>query len=185
MIIVKLSEILTRSKLKIADIVRDTGITRTTLTSLSYGHSNGINFDTLNKLCRYLAVNPGDLLQFLNIEISATSITFDDQLFNREEIVNSSGDHIEFISRAVFSGTVALAHPKSYTMAFHGYLTSTHPNNYSLYLVIIDNPKSFKKLLDSDSQDYLIDILSEKILDEFEQYADNPVITSVSVNFSE
>lgn len=66
MIVCKLSEILGKKKLKIADVVRDTGITRPTLTSLYYEKGKGINFDTLDKLCKCLSVTPGELFEQSN-----------------------------------------------------------------------------------------------------------------------
>ena len=62
MIVSKLSQILRRKKLKLIDVIRATGITRPTLTSLYYGKGTGINFDTMDKLCRFLNVTPGELL---------------------------------------------------------------------------------------------------------------------------
>lgn len=61
MIICRLAEILGREQLKIADVVQDTGISRPTLTNLCYNTGKGINFDTLDVLCHYLSVTPGDL----------------------------------------------------------------------------------------------------------------------------
>lgn len=50
--------------LRMSDVIRDTGISRPTLTNLYYGKGKGINYDTLNKLCAYLDVTPGELLTF-------------------------------------------------------------------------------------------------------------------------
>lgn len=60
-IICTLAEILSKQQLKIADVVQDTGISRPTLTNLCYNTGKGINFDTLDVLCHYLSVTPGDL----------------------------------------------------------------------------------------------------------------------------
>lgn len=76
MIINKLSEILGRKKLKIADVIKDTGITRPTLTSLYYGQSTGINFNTLNKLCKYLNIETGDIFKFYDIDIKSIDLSF-------------------------------------------------------------------------------------------------------------
>lgn len=61
MIICRLAEILGREQLKIADVVQNTGISRPTLTNLCYNTGKGINFDTLDTLCYYLSVTPGEL----------------------------------------------------------------------------------------------------------------------------
>lgn len=54
--------------LRMSDVIRDTGISRPTLTNLYYGNGKGINYDTLNKLCAYLDVTPGELLTFVEEE---------------------------------------------------------------------------------------------------------------------
>lgn len=76
MIIVKLSEIFGRKKLKIADVIRNTGITRPTLTSLYYGKGNAISFDTLNKLCRYLKVSTDEILKFYDFDIESINVKY-------------------------------------------------------------------------------------------------------------
>lgn len=63
MIVNKFSEILGKRKMKISDVHDATGISRPTLTALYYDKSKGIKFDTLDKLCRYLRIQPGDILE--------------------------------------------------------------------------------------------------------------------------
>lgn len=62
---VKLAE----NNIRISKIANDTGISRTTLTALSEGHTKGIQFDTLNKICRYLKIEPADLFVYSPIDI--------------------------------------------------------------------------------------------------------------------
>lgn len=64
MIFCKLAEIMMQRQIKIADLIRDTGITRPTLASLYNNKGKGINFETLDKLCSYLSVTPGDLFAY-------------------------------------------------------------------------------------------------------------------------
>ena len=80
MIINNLSEILGRKRLKISNVIKETGITRPTLTSLYYDKSKGINFDTLNTLCNNLDITPGELFTFCPADISeikVNSINYD------------------------------------------------------------------------------------------------------------
>lgn len=51
-------------KLRISKISKDTGISRTTLTNLYYGRCQYISFDVLDKLCRYLNCDVGELLEY-------------------------------------------------------------------------------------------------------------------------
>lgn len=62
---VKLAE----NNIRISKIANDTGISRTTLTALSEGHTKGIQFDTLNKICRYLKIEPAELFVYSPIDI--------------------------------------------------------------------------------------------------------------------
>ena len=48
----------------------DTGISRTTLTSLARNNAQGIQFETLNTLCNYLSVSPNNLFIHIPIELS-------------------------------------------------------------------------------------------------------------------
>jgi len=47
-------------------LAKETGISHTTLWRLKKGKALGINFDTLEKLCRALRCQPGDLLSLTN-----------------------------------------------------------------------------------------------------------------------
>lgn len=58
-----LSTLLGARKLKIADVVRDTGINRSTVNRLFHETNNRVDFDTLEKLCVYLECSVGELLE--------------------------------------------------------------------------------------------------------------------------
>lgn len=85
MIVCKLERILKRRKLKISTISRDTGISRTTLTALIKGHTNGVNFDTLSTLCEYLDV-PLEALIVNESTVNGISV----ELFMRQLIDHSN-----------------------------------------------------------------------------------------------
>ncbi len=58
-----LSQILGAKLIKISQVAKDTGISRTTLTNLYYKRSKAISGDVLHKLCDYLNCTVGDLLE--------------------------------------------------------------------------------------------------------------------------
>ena len=58
-----LGRLLGEKKLKIADVARDTGINRGTLTRLYYETAERYDVDALDRLCRYLDCSIGDLLE--------------------------------------------------------------------------------------------------------------------------
>ncbi len=58
-----LSAILGERLIKVTQVAKDTGISRTTLTNLYYKRSKAISGDVLHKLCDYLNCSVGDLLE--------------------------------------------------------------------------------------------------------------------------
>ena len=64
MITNRFSEILGKKRIKISDVMQHTGITRPTLSALYYDSGKGINFETLDKLCEYLQIQPGELFVY-------------------------------------------------------------------------------------------------------------------------
>lgn len=61
MIKCNLAVLLAERNIKISDLARKTGISRTTITALFYNQSKGIQFDTFDTLCTFLKVTPNDL----------------------------------------------------------------------------------------------------------------------------
>jgi putative transcriptional regulator len=52
-------------KLRVADVARDLGVHRNTITLLYDETATRIDLDTMNKLCNYLGCNVDDLLEFI------------------------------------------------------------------------------------------------------------------------
>lgn len=50
-------------RLKISDVVRDTGINRSTVNRLFHETTSRIDFETLEILCKYLECDVSDLLE--------------------------------------------------------------------------------------------------------------------------
>ena len=68
MIISNLAVLLAERKLKVADLVRSTGINKSTLHKLYNDASVRIDFETIDKICIALDVEVGDLLVFKKID---------------------------------------------------------------------------------------------------------------------
>lgn len=64
MIISNLAVLLAERKMKVADLVRSTGINKSTLHKLYNDESVRIDFETIDKICLALDVEVGDLLVF-------------------------------------------------------------------------------------------------------------------------
>ena len=68
MIISNLAVLLAERKLKVADLVRSTGLNKSTLHKLYNDESVRIDFETIDKICIALDVEVGDLLVFKKID---------------------------------------------------------------------------------------------------------------------
>ena len=66
MIIPRLDKLLANEKRSFYWLAKETGVSHTTLWRLKKGKAVGINFDTLEKICRALRCQPGDVLFITN-----------------------------------------------------------------------------------------------------------------------
>jgi putative transcriptional regulator len=66
MIEIRLDELLQKKGRTFYWLAKETGISHTTLWRLKKGKAQGLNFDTLRKLCQALECRPGDVLSITN-----------------------------------------------------------------------------------------------------------------------
>ncbi len=59
-----LSRLMGERKLKIADIAREIGVHRNTISLLYYEKAQRVDFEVLEKLCKYFGCTVGDLLEY-------------------------------------------------------------------------------------------------------------------------
>ncbi len=65
MIRCRLAFLLAEKKLKIADVSRDTGLNRSTLTAMYYETTQRIDLESVNALCRYFGCKVDDLFVYV------------------------------------------------------------------------------------------------------------------------
>lgn len=65
MIIVNVDVMLAKRKMRVSDLAKDMGITLANISILKNGHAKAIRVDTLNKLCKALDCQPGDLFEYV------------------------------------------------------------------------------------------------------------------------
>lgn len=65
-IVIKLDVVLADRKVKSKDLAEFVGITEANMSLLKQGKVKGIRFDTLERICRYLQCQPGDVLKFVD-----------------------------------------------------------------------------------------------------------------------
>ena len=63
MIVCNLPVLLAERRMKVADVARETGMSKTTVHKLYNGQSTRIDFETIEKLCLLLNVEVGELLK--------------------------------------------------------------------------------------------------------------------------
>ena len=63
-IVIRLDVMLAKRKVKSIDLAKAIGITQSNLSLLKSGKVKGIRFSTLEAICRHLACQPGDILEF-------------------------------------------------------------------------------------------------------------------------
>jgi putative transcriptional regulator len=69
MIVPRLDKLLAKEKHTFYWLAKETGVSHTTLWRLKKGKSVGINFETLEKICRALRCQPGDVLFLTNVKM--------------------------------------------------------------------------------------------------------------------
>ena len=185
MIISNLSEILGKKRIKIAQVIKDTGISRPTLTSLYYNNSSGINFDTLSKLCKYLDVKPNDILYYSEIDIVDISVKFGDFSIS-DETIDDQGNSAEVIDSADFKGAVKLENLDFNELTFEGYLKQDSyrdKEDFSLYLKFNIPKDAYNLFIDDTVQTYLEESIIGNILDAFDSVYGYAVISSISYSY--
>lgn len=65
MVVCTLSTVMGQKRMRIADVVRKTGLHRETVTSMYYDRKERFTKDLLNKLCQTLECEPTDILKYL------------------------------------------------------------------------------------------------------------------------
>ena len=60
----RIDVVLAQRKMKGKELAKLLGSTEAQLSKLRNGHMSGIKFETLDKLCKLLDCEPGDLLEF-------------------------------------------------------------------------------------------------------------------------
>ena len=72
MIVPRIDRLLAREERTFYWLAKETGVSHTTLWRLKKGRAVGINFDTLEKICRALRCQPGDVLCLTKDKTSPT-----------------------------------------------------------------------------------------------------------------
>ena len=69
-IVVNLSVMLAKRKIRGKELAAEIGITEQNLSLLRTGRVKGVRFSTLGKICQILECQPGDILEFVPDELN-------------------------------------------------------------------------------------------------------------------
>lgn len=70
-----LSTLMGCHKLKIADVSRETGLNRSTVTALYHESAVRVDMEAIDKLCKLFGCQVGELLEFVNSESMSSSVS--------------------------------------------------------------------------------------------------------------
>ncbi|MGM9578985.1 MAG: helix-turn-helix domain-containing protein [Evtepia sp.] len=164
MLVCTLSVLMAERGLKISDVSRETGISRTTLTSLSNNNCTGVQLETMNTLCRYLNVQPGELFSFEPVDVDITKFNClnDSVHFNENSVSYSEIDTFSFstgwkcgeLMASFLSDVEATYNPKENTLSvdLHFSLKDTEDKDVSdVFLEIMKKlPRQFVTIIEKD-----------------------------------
>jgi putative transcriptional regulator len=61
-----------KRRITLSEVSKETGISRATLTRIANVPGNVTNTDTINALCKYFECQPGELLSYVEDEVSSS-----------------------------------------------------------------------------------------------------------------
>lgn len=67
---VNLSVVMAQRRMSLNELTQKVGITLANLSILKNGKAKGVRFETLNKICKALACQPGDILEYVDDDIN-------------------------------------------------------------------------------------------------------------------
>lgn len=153
MIFCNLKMLLSARNLRISRVANDTGISRTTLTSLSQNDLKGVQLTTLDTLCQYLEINPKQFFEYhpftfyYNVDVDWTNQKSED-----EDSLVSSFDASVFLNvfeKGVKTAVIEFAGTLETTPNFNPVDPDDNMVSYSLNLDIVDEenyPKYLNQL---------------------------------------
>lgn len=186
MILSNLSSILGKKRLKMSKVITDTKISRPTLTALYYNAGKGINFDTLNTLCKHLHISPGDLFSFYDIDIDNISVTYSDMISNKDIFINEY-ECLNVISDLPFSGHIDFIQKNLSPLSFHGSLNNPTSNGeYDLDITWDCSNDFFNTLIPDNVEDEIYNSVYEALLESipYDTGFESPDIGDTAVSYN-
>ena len=64
-IVIKLDRVMVEKKVKLNELAQNVGITNANMSNLKTGKAKAIRFSTLERICKILKCQPGDILEYV------------------------------------------------------------------------------------------------------------------------
>lgn len=176
MIICNLKVKLAENNLKISKVFNDTGISRSTLTSLAENQTKGIQFNTLNTLCNYLKITPGELFSYAPIEIT---VNLDDVYIEKASHLYNKGTQDGYIGCCDFSATLYLNVQSSTEKFSTEFKASGRFRDTNLIMDIVLSPSPDNKFKEDVKFKALYDALPRELQTHVKDEIRNSFISSL------
>lgn len=170
MIKCNLSVLLAERGLKMIDIVRDTGLSQNAVRGLYYNTSKGIQFETLEIICDYLKVEPGDVIKKIDFDFKV----IDKKVDKKDESIKYK---IKFIyDQKKYTGSLKVNLSYPYLRELYNNENSFEEINFEIELNDELNKNIFSQITELE-----IDKIERKLVDDFIKTfgLDNDLITNV------
>ena len=137
MVICGLAVLLAERGVSISKLSSITGISRTTLTALANHSNQGLQFETLNKICLALNVFPSDVLVFCDVDISLEDFSVTKPAFVRDD-VDEDGTFSEHEEAEITLSLGVRERSDVYTVSFWGTILISHSDKDVLALCTME-----------------------------------------------
>lgn len=189
-----LAVILAEQNLKAIKVSADTGISRTTLTSLSNNNAQGIQFDTINTLCKYLDIGIEKLFSFIPVDFEIVNFEIPEDELNSCVMLTKiriavesrqSSNHYDLYATLSVIDNETLAIMKSnakLTWLFSPEIQvgdEQYKQNFAKFNTVLKSlPRAFLSEFEYSLKDKLIEYLKEKnpLMNDVDLSKDIPIL---------
>lgn len=158
MIKCNLAVLLAERNMKISELSKRTGISRTTLTALAQNQSKGIQFDTFDTLCNYLKITPNDLFIQERFEYDFSVIEINKKESTLDILVEAEIEHKDYHFIDSFSCVITLTHYDLHDHIDAIYITPRYSN------AIVDVLKSIPVTFKTSFEEELAECIKSEIV---------------------
>lgn len=167
-----LAMILAQKQIKISRMALDTGLSRTTLTSLSQNDSKRIDNDTLNVILMYLKITPNDFFEFLkyDFDIKLEAINFEFDFLEEQDITVITINKSEIDLFIIIDDKVSSRKP---VYEFEITVSKLENKSVSETMYFIDEEGESKE--ETFSENIVFNISNKTSIEAFQSFADKEI----------